>query len=46
MSLDSHALSAKRFGDYYKINGNTLRYRYKNHLSDFKDWVQKAHAED
>lgn len=39
-------MSAKRFGDYYKINGNTLQYHYKNHLSDFKDWSQKAHAED
>jgi transposase len=39
-------VSSKRFGDYYKINGNTLQYHYKNHLSDFKDWTQKAHAED
>ncbi|MGY8943572.1 MAG: ISAon1 family transposase, partial [Flavobacteriales bacterium] len=28
------------------MNGNTLQYHYKNHLSDFKDWSQKAHAED
>ena len=39
-------MSAKRFGDYYKTNGKTLQYHYKNHLSDFKDWTQKEHAED
>jgi len=39
-------VSAKRFGDYYKINGRILQYHYKNHLSDFKDWIQKEHAED
>ena len=39
-------MSAKRFGDYYKVNGNTLQYHYKNHLSDFKDWTQKEHAEN
>lgn len=39
-------MSAKRFGDYYKINGRRLQYHYKNHLSDFKDWTQKPHAED
>ncbi|MDW5289712.1 hypothetical protein [Formosa sp. PL04] len=35
VSLDSHAVSAKRFGDYYK-----------NHFRDFKDWSQKEHAQD
>lgn len=39
-------MSAKRFGDYYKTNGSSLQYHYKNHLSDFKDWTQKEHAED
>ena len=39
-------MSAKRFGDYYKTNGNSLQYHYKNHLSDFKGWEQKIHAED
>jgi transposase len=39
-------VSAKRFGDYYKTNGSNLQYHYKNHLSDFKDWEQKEHAED
>ena len=39
-------MSAKRFGDYYSINGKTLQYHYKNHLSDFKDWTQKEHAKD
>jgi len=39
-------VSAKRFGDYYKINGNSLQYHYKNHLSNFKDWTQKDHAEN
>jgi transposase len=39
-------VSAKRFGDYYKTNGRVLQYHYKNHLSDFKDWIQKKHAQD
>jgi transposase len=37
-------VSAKRFGDYYKINGRSLQYHYKHHLSDFKYWTQKEHA--
>jgi transposase len=39
-------VSAKRFGDYYGINGKALQRQYKNHLSDFKDWAQKEHSED
>ncbi|MCL7765534.1 DDE transposase, partial [Polaribacter sp. Z014] len=39
-------MSAKRFGDYYRINSKTLQHQYKNHLSDFNDWTQKDHAEN
>jgi transposase len=39
-------VSGKRFGDYYNINGKNLQHHYKNHLSDFKEWEQKDHAED
>ncbi|MGY6647208.1 ISAon1 family transposase [Wenyingzhuangia sp. IMCC45574] len=46
MSLDTNAVSAKRFGDYYKINGKRLQNHYKNKLSDYKTWPQKKHAKD
>jgi len=46
ISLDTYAVITKRFGDYYKINGDTLQYHYKNHLSNFKDWTQKEHTQD
>ncbi|TYC07277.1 transposase, partial [Bizionia gelidisalsuginis] len=28
------------------MNGKTLQHHYKNHISDFKDWPQKEHAQD
>ena len=44
--MDNNAVSASKFGDYYNTNGPKLQYLYKNHLSDFNDWLQKEHAQD
>lgn len=42
--MDNNAVSAKRFGDYIKTNGNKLQNIYKNKLSGFSDWSQKEHS--
>ncbi|AUS05806.1 ISAon1 family transposase [Pseudotamlana carrageenivorans] len=33
-------------GFFYGVNGKKLQRQYKDHLSDFKSWDQKAHAKD
>ena len=36
----------KNIGSYYGIQADKLRRQYKHHSSNFKEWEQKAHAED
>jgi transposase len=36
----------KNIADYNCVNAGKLRRQYKYHSSNFKDWDQKAHAED
>lgn len=31
---------------YYHVNGKDLQRQYKEHLSDFKEWEQRAHAKE
>ena len=33
-------------GQLYGVNGKKFQRQYKNHLSGFKTWGQKPHAED
>jgi len=33
-------------GLFFQMDGKQLQNQYKNHLSDFHDWDQKAHAEN
>jgi len=44
--LDNNAVSASKFGGYYKTNGRKLQYHYKNSLSGFNSWIQKSHAKN
>ncbi|MFQ6611433.1 MAG: transposase [Fidelibacterota bacterium] len=44
--MDTLPVSANSIGNYFGVNGSQLQQQYKHHLSDFKDWKQKAHAED
>lgn len=32
-------------GRFYKVDGNNLERAYKDHLSNFRDWSQKDHAD-
>ena len=43
--MDNHPISANLLGLIFHLDGKQLQDHYKNHLSDFHDWGQKAHAE-
>ena len=43
--MDNHPISAHLLGLFFHLDGKQLQEHYKNHLSDFHDWDQKAHAE-
>lgn len=43
--MDDHPVSAHLVGLCFNVDGKQLQDQYKNHLSDFHDWKQKAHAE-
>ena len=38
-------MTARSVGRFYKVDGNRLERAYKDHLSNFKDWAQKDHAD-
>lgn len=42
--MDHHPISSKSLEKHYHIDGNQLGQQYKEHLSDFNQWDQKAHA--
>lgn len=39
-------MSIKSVSDFVRMDSGRLNDYYKNHLSDFHQWVQKSHAED
>ena len=39
------SLSSNSLEKFYYINGNHFGQQYKEHLSDYKDWDQRTHAE-
>jgi len=43
--LDNYPLSNKSLEKHYHINGDQFGKQYKEHLSDFKEWDQKEHAD-
>ncbi len=44
--LDTKPVSCKSVGDYFGVNGVLLEEQYRDHLSNFHDWDQLAHAND
>jgi transposase len=45
MLLDTYPIAAQSLEKYYFINGKQLERNYKEHLSDFKIWQEKEHAD-
>jgi len=44
--LDNHPISCYHLGHYFQIDGKQLQEQYKEHISDYSSWDQKAHADD
>ena len=42
--MDNHPISCYHLGHYFQIDGKQLQEQYKEHISDFSTWDQKAHA--
>jgi len=42
--LDTYPIPAQSLERYYHIDGKQLERHYKDHLSDFREWVDKDHA--
>ena len=44
--MDLHPVPTQSLEKYYHIDGTELERHYKNHLSDYRSWDQKHHAQD
>ncbi|WP_233164847.1 transposase [Pedobacter sp. ASV28] len=44
--MDNHPISCYHLGHYFQIDGKQLQEQYKEHISDYSNWNQKAHADD
>jgi transposase len=44
--LDNYPISSNSLDKFYSINGNQFGQQYKEHLSDYHHWEQKAHADE
>lgn len=44
--MDNETITARQIGHTYMINSSTFAKRYKDTLSDFETWEQKAHASE
>jgi len=44
--LDTYPIPAQSLEKYYHINGVQLERHYKEHLSDYREWDAKEHAEE
>lgn len=44
--MESYPITARSLEKHYFIDGDQLERQYKDHLSDYKEWAQKSHAED
>ncbi|RLD77776.1 MAG: hypothetical protein DRJ07_14185 [Bacteroidetes bacterium] len=43
--MDDYPISSNSLEKFYCINGNHFGQQYKEHLSDYKDWDQRTHAD-
>ena len=44
--MDNHAVSCQSVAEHYCMDGKQLQSQYKDHLSDFQNWDQRAHAQE
>jgi len=44
--LDKYPISSNSLEKFYDINGDHFGQQYKDHLSDYHRWEQKAHADE
>ena len=44
--MDNYPISSNSLEKFYYIDGNYFGRQYKEHLSDYPSWDQKAHAKD
>jgi transposase len=44
--LDNYPISSNSLDKFYDINGDQFGQQYKDHLSDYHHWEQKAHADE
>ena len=44
--MDNYPISSNSLEKFYNINGNHFGQQYKEHLSDYKTWDQRAHADE
>ena len=42
--MDTYPVTARCVGRFFRTDGKYLGRVYKEHLSDFRQWEQKAHA--
>lgn len=43
--MDTCPVTARSLGFYYKVDGDTLERAYKEHLSGYRQWEDKPHAD-
>lgn len=43
--MDNHPISCYHLGHYFQVDGKQLQEQYKEHISDYKVWEQKDHAD-
>ena len=44
--LDSHPVPVKSVAEHYGMDGDRLERQYKEHLSGYREWRRKEHAEE
>lgn len=44
--MDNHPISCHHLGQYFQLSGKQLQEQYKDHLSGYKHWDQKHHADE
>ncbi len=44
--MEKYPITARSLEPYYHIDGDQFERQYKDHLSDYRTWLDKGHAED
>lgn len=43
--MDNYPISSFQLGQYFQIDGKQLQQQYKEHISDYRQWLQRDHAD-